>query len=170
MWIRFFAWATVLMVCLISLFQIKHTAGKMEREARGLESKIGSIEQSIEVLEAEWSHLNQPGYIASLANRHLGYDPDIRTRIMHVAELPMRPETPEIVQTPNLAPSLSAGPSFARPNTPASEIGMVPRMKPYGLQNQFRNQNQNSSSSPINNLRTLTEDDPVGALIELYGN
>jgi len=164
MWVRSFVWAAVLMVCLVSLFQIKHTAGKMEREARSLSAQISNVEQSIEVLEAEWSHLNQPGYIAGLASRHLGYDPDVRTRIMNVSELPMRPDPVEVIQTPKL----SAGPSFALPEVPIAAIGLKPTVKPYGLQKREATQ----ATKPLSNngLRTLTEDDPVGALIELYGN
>ena len=74
------------------LFHVKH-------QVRGLEAELADVQranlahrEAIHVLNSEWSYLNQPARIADLARRHLGLRPIPADRIVHLADLPPRPE------------------------------------------------------------------------------
>jgi cell division protein FtsL len=55
----------------VALFQLKHKVNEQERELARIHSKIYSTEESIHILQAEWSYLNEPGRLQALAEKHL---------------------------------------------------------------------------------------------------
>ncbi len=48
---------------------------QLEAELTGIERGIVNEERSIHVLRAEWAHLNEPGRLRQLAEKHLGMGP-----------------------------------------------------------------------------------------------
>lgn len=59
----------------VVLFSVKYQVQDMEQELVDLNRSIIHERQSIHVLQAEWSHLNDPKRLAALAARHLGMKP-----------------------------------------------------------------------------------------------
>lgn len=59
----------------VALFSIKYQVQDMEEELVRLNRAIINERQSIHVLKAEWSHLNNPERLAILARRYLGMKP-----------------------------------------------------------------------------------------------
>jgi len=79
------------------LFQISFEVRALEDRLVGLNSKIISDQESIHVLRAEWSYLNQPSRLEDLAQRYLDLAPMETSQIQDFAALPMRPvpDSPE---------------------------------------------------------------------------
>ena len=59
----------------IALFSVKYQVQDLEEELVELNRSIISERQSIHVLNAEWSHLNNPERLGILAERNLGMKP-----------------------------------------------------------------------------------------------
>ena len=68
---------TLLFAGAISLvmFSVKYEVQDLEDELSRLNRSIIAERQAIHVLKAEWSHLNNPERLRSLARRHLGLKP-----------------------------------------------------------------------------------------------
>ncbi|CCQ72811.1 hypothetical protein [Magnetospira sp. QH-2] len=71
---------TILGICLaiglsLGLFQLKYEVQELVDKRDDLERSIGNDRQAIHVLQAEWSHLNNPERLRGLAVRHLGLEP-----------------------------------------------------------------------------------------------
>lgn len=73
------------------LFSVKYRVQDLEREFDGINRAIAADRQAIHVLEAEWSHLNNPGRLRSLASRYLGLGPIEPEQLGTIDRLPMRP-------------------------------------------------------------------------------
>ncbi len=59
----------------VALFAIKYQVQDLEEELVRLNRAIIAERQSIHVLQAEWSHFNNPERLADLARRYLGMKP-----------------------------------------------------------------------------------------------
>jgi hypothetical protein len=59
----------------LALYQIKHEVIAQERELARLNRAIVQEQESIHVLRAEWSLVNQPKRLQALAERHLDLQP-----------------------------------------------------------------------------------------------
>lgn len=59
----------------LGLFSLKYQVQELEAELTGIERGIVSEERAIHVLRAEWAHLNEPGRLRQLAEKHLGMGP-----------------------------------------------------------------------------------------------
>lgn len=77
------------------LFQVSFEVAALEDRLATLNRGIISDEESIHVLRAEWSYLNQPSQLEDLAKRYLDLAPMETAQIQDFAALPMRP-VPEI--------------------------------------------------------------------------
>lgn len=61
-----------------------------ERELAGLKAAIVSEHEAIRVLKAEWSYLNQPERLQTLAREHLPLAPTGASQIVVLASLPLK--------------------------------------------------------------------------------
>ena len=59
----------------IALFSVKYQVQDLEDDLSRLNRSITMERQSIHVLNAEWSHLNNPERLGKLARWHLGMQP-----------------------------------------------------------------------------------------------
>ena len=57
----------------VGLFAVKQKVQDMEDELRRLQTEIETEQKAIRVLRAEWSHLNEPERLETLAAQHLGF-------------------------------------------------------------------------------------------------
>ena len=70
-----FLTATMATVLGIGLFVVKYKVQDLEDELAMIDQQIVSERQTVHVLKAEWSHLNDPGRLKDLAERYLGMVP-----------------------------------------------------------------------------------------------
>ncbi|MDX9859803.1 MAG: hypothetical protein RBS99_02695 [Rhodospirillales bacterium] len=59
----------------VALFSVKYKVQQLEADLTAIERGIVSEQRAIHVLRAEWAHLNDPGRLRELAERHLGMGP-----------------------------------------------------------------------------------------------
>ncbi|MEQ8194318.1 MAG: cell division protein FtsL [Rhodospirillales bacterium] len=57
------------------LFTVKYQVQDLEHELKSLVQDIDANKRAIHVLNAEWSHLNNPARLRRLAERHLNMQP-----------------------------------------------------------------------------------------------
>jgi len=57
----------------LTLFVVKYHVQDLEEQLAGLNRSITNDKQAMHVLNAEWSHLNDPDRLKVLAKRYLGY-------------------------------------------------------------------------------------------------
>lgn len=79
-------------VAMAALFQVKHEVQQKERRLEALNEQILRDQETIHILKAEWSYLNDPERLARLARRHLDFKPMDTAQVSRVAYLPPRPE------------------------------------------------------------------------------
>ena len=79
----------------LALFALKYQVQDLEDELVKLNRSIFADEEAIHVLKAEWSHLNNPRRLRSLARRHLGMKPVTPNQLATIADLPPRPSDTE---------------------------------------------------------------------------
>jgi cell division protein FtsL len=70
-----FLWLAIAGMGALALYQLKHEVIALEKELARLNRDIVREQEAIHVLRAEWSHVNQPQRLQSLAQRHLDLQP-----------------------------------------------------------------------------------------------
>jgi len=76
------------------LYHLKHEVQALEDQLFRVNRAILAEEEAIHVLHAEWSYVNQPSRLQSLAARHLDLQPTKPTQIGKIATLPARGDSP----------------------------------------------------------------------------
>jgi hypothetical protein len=82
------------------------------KNKQSLEPQIEQQKGKLSLLEADWSFLNQPGYIQPIVERHLDQldlQPIKQAQFGSLSELPMRPAQPDTQAMTELFQSLSTG-------------------------------------------------------------
>ena len=72
------------------LFKVKHEVQILEEKLTHFHHAILTDRESIHVLNAEWSYLNQPYHLQKLNVKFLGFTPVYAERITTIEQLPMR--------------------------------------------------------------------------------
>jgi len=90
--IRFVSAAGVALLVLIcfELYNGVSRVKSQERELASLKAAIVSEQEAIRVLKAEWSYLNQPERLQTLAREHLPLTPTGASQIVVLASLPLK--------------------------------------------------------------------------------
>ena len=68
-------WIGLAAVVAVSLFLVKYKVQDLDEQLAKLEAKKITTQESIHVLEAEWTFLNKPDRLESLANKYLELSP-----------------------------------------------------------------------------------------------
>jgi hypothetical protein len=74
-WLGLFIWTLVIATAGYGMFQIKFEVQALEKQLTQLNRDIRGHEESIRVLRAEWSYLNEPERLGTLAARYLELAP-----------------------------------------------------------------------------------------------
>ena len=74
----------------VSMFLIKYEVQTREAKLKALHRVILANQESIQVLRAEWSYLNQPVRIESLIRRHMDLRPTDTSQLGGFEALPVR--------------------------------------------------------------------------------
>ncbi|MGQ9365402.1 cell division protein FtsL [Azospirillum sp. ST 5-10] len=85
------------------LFETSYDVQELEEQLASLNRKIVQEQEAIQVLKAEWSFLNDPSRLESLARAHLNLGPtDARQFVASIEALPFRSQP----AAPDTAPAL----------------------------------------------------------------
>ena len=95
------------------LFQVKNEVRSLEAELHKARWATKSDRETIEILKAEWSYLNQPARIADLATRHLELAPLETTQIVESSDLSTRLSPYDYDQVPSPDSPLAQAASLA---------------------------------------------------------
>ena len=74
------------------LYQLKHEVRALESDLVRLNRAVLVEQQAIHVLRAEWSYINQPQRLESLASRYLDLRPIKPAQLGRFTDVPVRPE------------------------------------------------------------------------------
>ena len=115
-------WACVAACIGVGLFFVKHEVKDQERRLNALNTEIQRNQETIHVLRAEWSYLNDPARLRALSEKHLGMHPVMPNQVatldgimrngvpsanMLASAAPVRPSA----QAPTAVPAPTARPS-----------------------------------------------------------
>lgn len=74
----------------LSLFALKYQVQDLRDELDQINQAAAEDRQAIHVLEAEWSHLNDPARLEALASRHLGLSRVKGRQLGTLEDVPLR--------------------------------------------------------------------------------
>ena len=97
-----FLWALLATIAGAGLFLLKYQVQAEERHLREVRKDIVGTEQSIHVLKAEWSYLNDPLRLREQAERHLAMHPMRANQMVSIESVPMIGDG--LYQPPGLLP------------------------------------------------------------------
>ncbi len=83
-------WVALVGVMAFGMFQLKLAVQDLEDTLARVNRDLLASEESIHVLRAEWSYLNQPERLAGLAERHLNLEFMAPEQLGAIASLPLR--------------------------------------------------------------------------------
>lgn len=84
-------WLALVAIAGFSVFKVSYHVQAQEQELTRLDHQIQRDRDEIQVLHAEWAHLNEPDRLADLAKRHLDLAPVAGIQIVRFDVLPQRP-------------------------------------------------------------------------------
>jgi hypothetical protein len=130
-------WLSLAVAAGVGLFHVSYRVQSLEEELARVNRDILHEQESIHVLRAEWSYLNEPQRLAELSRRHLALAPLSATQMMRIEDLPLR-LPPLIAETaplpdpgPSIQPSSITTPAEAPPRPteppPASIADLIER-------------------------------------------
>ncbi|CAN0409851.1 unnamed protein product, partial [Discosporangium mesarthrocarpum] len=80
-------WSVLAISVVIGLFVVKHRVQTLEDRLHALNAEIITDRDAIQVMQAEWSYLNQPARLEALSKRLLGMDAPSSTQTVSMQEL-----------------------------------------------------------------------------------
>jgi len=112
---------TILLIALsFSLYTLVNAVKAQERQLKALDVAIAKESENTRVLKADWSYLNQPERLQSLARQHLTLVPTVARQIVILANLP---EKSAVIETSAAAaPSVDASQLPFRESTPPAAV------------------------------------------------
>ncbi|HVX81773.1 MAG: cell division protein FtsL [Devosia sp.] len=99
-------------IAFVAVYGLKYSVEEIARDKKALERHIEKQQGQLSLLQADWSYLNQPGYVQPIIMRHqdqLDLQPIKQTQFGSLADLPMRPVQPDTEAMTALFKSLEAG-------------------------------------------------------------
>lgn len=80
-------WSILAFSVVIGLFVVKHRVQTLEDRLHALNAEIITDRDAIQVMQAEWSYLNQPARLEALSKRLLGMDAPVSAQTVSMQEL-----------------------------------------------------------------------------------
>jgi hypothetical protein len=84
-------WLGLVALASVGTYQLTFRVQTQVQELTQLDRQIQHDRDAIQVLRAEWSHLNDPARLADLAHRHLDLAPVAGLQMVRFEVLPQRP-------------------------------------------------------------------------------
>ena len=83
-------WLTLAIVAGAGLFHVSYRVQSLEEELTRVNRDMLSEQETIHLLRAEWSYLNEPTRLADLTRRHLTLAPLSADQMVRIEDLPLR--------------------------------------------------------------------------------
>jgi len=83
-------WLTLAIVAGAGLFHVSYRVQSLEEELTQVNHDILSEQETLHLLRAEWSYLNEPTRLAELTRRHLALAPLAAGQMVRIEDLPLR--------------------------------------------------------------------------------
>jgi hypothetical protein len=99
-------------IAFVAVYGLKYSVEDVAKQKQALERQIEKQKGQLSLLEADWSYLNQPGYIQPIIDRHLAQlnlQPIKQAQFGSLDDIPMRPVQPDTQAMTDLFKSLEAG-------------------------------------------------------------
>ncbi|MBV8061854.1 MAG: hypothetical protein JO126_00315 [Alphaproteobacteria bacterium] len=80
-------WFGLIIAASVGLYRTSDHVQELDRHLRSVNAEIDAEQESIHVLNAEWSYLTNPARIEGLAKRHLALRPSTTTQIASIDHL-----------------------------------------------------------------------------------
>lgn len=99
-------------IVLVGVYGLKYSVEEVARSKTQLERQIAHQQADLSLLQADWSYLNQPGYVEPIVERHLdqlNLQPLKQTQFGSLSDIPMRPQAPDTDAMTALFQSLETG-------------------------------------------------------------
>lgn len=103
-------WLLLAAFCGSSLFYTTQRVHDGREKLSVLVGNIAKEEDTLRVLRAEWSYLNQPARLEKLSRRHLQLAPLKGRQFATVEDIPLHDGTPQASRAENLAIKINAPP------------------------------------------------------------
>ena len=88
-------WVTLTCLVGFGMFVMKNQVQTLENELNRINRSIQDDIKTIHILKAEWSHLNTPSCLRSLAMKHISLNPVKAEQIINYSALPFEYESGE---------------------------------------------------------------------------
>lgn len=88
-------WATLVCLVVCGMFVMKNKVQDLELELSQINRGIQDDIKTIHILNAEWSHLNSPSRLRTLASKHILLNPVRAEQIINYSALPFEYEDGE---------------------------------------------------------------------------
>jgi hypothetical protein len=88
-----FLWVFMISLAGVSMFLIKHEVQVLDAELKQFHRDILNHQETILVLRAEWSYLNQPSRIESLVRKYVAFRPTETKQIFNINTFPAAGKT-----------------------------------------------------------------------------
>jgi len=105
-----------------SVYQMKYEVQRLEDRLARVNRQILADQESIQVLKAEWSYLNQPARLQALASRFLQLEPVQGRQMVALTSLPARREPTLMAAKAPDAPAPAAPALAAKPSAPPPDL------------------------------------------------
>ena len=83
-------WSLLSVAVVVGLFVIKHRVQDLENQLHALNAEILADRDATQVLEAEWSYLNQPARLEALSRKLLGMKPPTADQTVTMEEFHLK--------------------------------------------------------------------------------
>lgn len=98
-------WLALAAFCGTVLFHTSQRVHDEREKIASLETSINKEEESLRVLNAEWSYLNQPARLEKLSKTYLNMAPLKGSQFIKVEDIPLRSAMPEVAEAATAAPA-----------------------------------------------------------------
>ena len=115
-------WSVLAISVVIGLFVVKHRVQTLEDRLHALNAEIITDRDAIQVMQAEWSYLNQPARLEALSKRLLGMDAPSSTQTVSMQEL-LDQSAPEQID-------MTAPTAIALQKKPVERPALAPKQAP----------------------------------------
>ena len=91
-------WACLALLVGFGMFIMKGRVQDLEQELASINLNISDDIKSIHILKAEWSHLNSPARLRTLASKHASLNPARPEQIINYSAVPFKYENGESIR------------------------------------------------------------------------
>jgi len=82
------AWLGALLITLFLIYEVGHRTRQLEEEIAGIARQVEQEQETLHVLQAEWTYLTRPTRLRKLAAKHLDMRPTHHEQLVAMETIP----------------------------------------------------------------------------------